>query len=95
MPDEDDLRKLEDTELKFVPVTLMQLVRAVAQVESCEKCNSESEIPFDSILRRLIRAQDDAEYILPAPGRCPNCRADIHEKTLVQPKPEAESTQPG
>jgi hypothetical protein len=47
MPDEDDLRVLEDTELKFVPVSIHQLARAVTQVESCEKCNPDAEIPFD------------------------------------------------
>jgi hypothetical protein len=51
MPDEDDLHDLEDLELKFVPVSIQQLARAVTQVESCEKCKSEAEIPFDWILR--------------------------------------------
>ena len=85
MPDEDDLRDLEDLELKFVPVSLQQLARAVTQVESCETCNSEAEIPFDWILRTLADAKEYVDYILPAPGLCPRCRAEIHEKTLVQP----------
>jgi len=85
MSDEDDLRDLEDTELKLVPVSLQQLARAVTQVESCEKCNSEAEIPFDWILRAFADAKDYVDYILPAPGLCPRCRAEIHEKTLVQP----------
>jgi hypothetical protein len=84
MADEDDIRDLENPELKFVPVTIMQLARAVTQVESCEKCNSEAQIPFHWILRTLTNAQDYVDYILPAPGLCPKCRAEIHEKTLVQ-----------
>jgi hypothetical protein len=43
MPDEDDLRDLEDTEVKFVPVSIQQLARAVTQVESCGKCGPEGE----------------------------------------------------
>jgi hypothetical protein len=82
MPEEDDLH---DPELKFVPVTIMQLARAVSQVESCEKCNPDAKIPFDWVLRAFSNALDYVDYILPAPGVCPKCRAEIHEKTLVQP----------
>ena len=82
MPDDDDIH---DPDLKFVPVTIMQLARAVAQVESCEKCNPDAEIPFDWVVRAFVNSQDYVDCILPAPGLCPKCRADIHEKTLVQP----------
>ena len=91
MPDDDDLRDLADTELKFVPVSIQQLARAVTQMESCEKCNPDAEIPFDWILRAMADAKDYVDYILPAPGLCPKCRAEIHEKTLVQPIGEAEA----
>jgi hypothetical protein len=85
MPDEDDLCDFNDTELKFVPVSIQQLARAVTQVESSENCNPEAEIPFDWILRAFADARGYVDYILPAPGLCPKCRAEIHEKTLVQP----------
>jgi hypothetical protein len=55
------------------------------QVDSCEECNPDAEIPFDWILRAFADAKDYVDYILPAPGLCPKCRAEIHEKTLVQP----------
>lgn len=92
MPDEDDLRDLNDPELKVVPVTIMQLASAVTQVESCEKRNPEAEIPFHWILRALDDAKDYVEYILPAPGLCPNCRAEIHENTLVEPIGEVDAS---
>jgi hypothetical protein len=85
MSDGDDLRDLDDTELKFVPVSIQQLARAVTQVESCEKCNPEAEIPFDWVIRAIADAKEYVDYILPAPGICPKCRAEIHEKTLVKP----------
>jgi len=85
MPDEDDHRDLEDSELNFVPVSIQQLARAVTQVMSCEKCNPEAEIPFDWVLRAFADAKDYVDYILPAPGLCPKCKSDTHEKTLVQP----------
>jgi hypothetical protein len=85
MSDEDDFRDLQDTEMKYVPVSIQQLARAVTQVDSCEKCNPEAEIPFDWVLRAIADAKDYFDYILPAPGLCPKCRAEIYEKTLVQP----------
>jgi len=57
MPAEDDFRDLENPELQFVPVSIQQLARAVTQVESCEKCNPEVEIPFDWVLRESAKAQ--------------------------------------
>jgi len=77
---DDDLRDLEDSELRFVPVSIQQLARAVTQVESCEKCYPEAEIPFDWILRAFVDANDYVDYILPAPGICPKCRSEIQEK---------------
>jgi len=58
MPDEDDLRDMDDTELKFVPVSIQQLARAGTQVKSCEKCNREADIPFDWVLRAFADAKD-------------------------------------
>ena len=43
MSDKEDLRDLENAELRFVPVSIQQLARAVTQVESCEKCNPDAE----------------------------------------------------
>src|SRR5262245_43893997 len=54
---------------------------------SCEYCNSEgAEIPFDSILDWVTSADPSVtDYILECPGKCPNCRSEILEKTLVEP----------
>jgi hypothetical protein len=49
---------INDTELKYVPVSIQQLARAVAQLESCEKCNPEAEIPFDWVLRAFADAKE-------------------------------------
>jgi len=81
----DDLRDLQDPDLQFVPLTIVQLARAMTQVDSCEKCNPEAEIPFAWVLFLYSNVKNYAEYILPAPGRCPRCQSDIHEKTRVMP----------
>jgi hypothetical protein len=56
-------------------------------IESCEHCNEEgAEIPFDNILDRVTESDPTVtDYILEAPAKCPNCRREILEKTLVEP----------
>jgi hypothetical protein len=56
-------------------------------IESCEHCNPEgAEIPFDNILDRVTGSDPSVtDYILEAPAKCPNCKRDILEKTLVEP----------
>ena len=56
-------------------------------IESCGHCNPEgAEIPFDNILDRVTRSDPSVtDYILEHPAKCPNCRREILEKTLVQP----------
>jgi len=85
MPDDDDLRDLEDPELLLVPVTTDQLKLAQEDIEGCEACDPEAEIPFDWVIRDHVTNQGYVDYILPAPAKRPKCKAAIHEKTLVMP----------
>ena len=56
-------------------------------IESCDHCNEEgAEIPFDDILDRVTGSDPSVtDYILEAPAKCPNCRREIFEKTLIEP----------
>jgi hypothetical protein len=46
-----------------------------------------NEIPFDNILDRVTGSDPSVtDYILEAPAKCPNCRREILEKTLIEPK---------
>jgi len=61
--------------------------KAERLIEFCEGCNpTGAEIPFDHILDR-VTGFDPAvtDYILEAPAKCPNCRREILEKTLIEP----------
>jgi hypothetical protein len=60
--------------------------RASSLIESCEHCNPETEIPFDYILD-CVTGSDPAvtDYILEEPARCPACRRQVFEKTLIGP----------
>src|SRR5438105_3453505 len=64
------------------------LRQAEQLIESCEHCNSQhAEIPFDWILDRVTGSKGSVtDYILEEPAKCPNCRKEILEKTLVEPQ---------
>jgi hypothetical protein len=70
-------------------VTVMKAIfrKAGRLIESCEHCNPEgSEISFDNILDRVTESDPSVtNYILETPAKCPNCRRDIFEKTLIEP----------
>jgi hypothetical protein len=55
-------------------------------IESCEECNPDgAEIPFDWILDRLTSSDPKVkDHVLETTAKCPNCRRDIGEKTLVE-----------
>jgi hypothetical protein len=71
----------------IVLVASETLLRAERLIESCERCNpDDAEIPFDWILDRVTGSDSSAtDYILERPAKCPFCRRDITEKTLVGP----------
>jgi hypothetical protein len=44
-----------------------------------------AEIPFDAVLDHVTRCDNRVtDYILEQPAKCPNCRRDVLEKTLVE-----------
>jgi hypothetical protein len=60
--------------------------RAEKLIESCEYCNPDAEIPFDWILD-YVTGTDSAvsNYILEQPVKCPKCRREVLERTLIGP----------
>jgi hypothetical protein len=71
-----------------VLVDASRLRRAERLIQSCEHCHREdAEIPFDHILDRITGSDPRfADYFFGNAGRCPNCRREIFEKTLVEPR---------
>jgi MscS family membrane protein len=60
--------------------------KAEKLIESFEQCKAEAEIPFDNILDRVTGSDPSVtNYVLKQPAKCPNCRREIFEKTLVEP----------
>jgi hypothetical protein len=56
-------------------------------IKSCEHCNpEEAEWPFNVVLDPVTGSDPSVtDYILESPARCPNCRREILEKTLIEP----------
>ena len=69
----------------IIVIASSTLYQAQQLVESCEHCNSTSaEIPFDWILDEITRSDSIVtDYIMEAAAKCPNCRRESFEKTLV------------
>jgi hypothetical protein len=63
------------------------LHKAERLIESCEACNPKhAEIPFDNVLDRVTGSDPSlTDYILKGPAKCPNCRREVLEKTLIEP----------
>ena len=61
--------------------------KAEQQIESCEHCHpTDAEIPFDWLLAEVTGKRGPYEFMLSEPARCPNCKHEITEKTLVEPR---------
>ena len=64
-------------------VTLREAERLI---ESCEHCHpDDADIPFDWILDHVTGSDPSVtDYVLEQSAKCPNCRREILEKTLVE-----------
>ena len=71
----------------IVLVTAATVRKAEPLIESCEHCNPDvAEIPFDYMLDEVTGSDPSVtDYILEVPAKCPYCRRDIMEKTLIEP----------
>jgi hypothetical protein len=75
-------------EQQVVLIDAGTLRKAEKLIESCEHCNpAGAEIPFDVVLDRITGSDPSVtDYVLEQPAKCPNCRREILEKTLVEPE---------
>jgi hypothetical protein len=72
--------------IDLVPVDADVIRRAEKLIEGCEHCHEDdADIPFDWILDKVTgRSGATTDYILMEPARCPTCKQEITEKTLVE-----------
>jgi hypothetical protein len=64
------------------PATIRQAERYLG---GCEQCHpQDAEIPFDWVLADILDKPGRFDFVLSETARCPNCRKNISEKTLVE-----------
>lgn len=83
----DDFFLFNPEEQIIVLVTAALLRQAQSLIAFCERCDSENaEFLLENLLDRITGGDPmRTEYILEVPARCPNCRREVFEKTLVVP----------
>jgi hypothetical protein len=70
--------------IEFITLDTGVIRRAEALIESCEHCHpGDAQIPFDWLLAEITGKSGPYEFILPEPARCPTCKHEITEKTLI------------
>ena len=73
--------------IEFVTAEPAAIRRAESKIAGCERCrNDESDIPFNLVIADVLEKHGAFDFILSESGRCPNCRAELSEKTLVEPQ---------
>ena len=73
--------------IELVTVDSVIAKKAEQHIESCEHCHpDDAEIPFDWLLAEVTGKRGPYEFMLSEPARCPNCKHEITEKTLVEPE---------
>jgi hypothetical protein len=73
--------------IEFITVGPEVIHRVEKLTESCEHCHpGDAEIPFDWLLADVIAKHGPFEFILAEPARCPNCKHEVTEKTLTDPR---------
>jgi hypothetical protein len=73
--------------IELVTVDSATVQKAAQRIESCEYSHpADAEILFDWLLAEVTGKRGPYEFILGELARCPNCKHEITEKTLVEPK---------
>jgi hypothetical protein len=73
----------EKTNVVLVEAITVRL--AERRILSCEDCDPAAEIPFDNVLDDVTGSDPSmTDYVLETPARCPQCRREVREKTLVE-----------
>ena len=70
-------------ECELLTVSREQAELAASEVSGCEACGESAEIPFDWIIADAMNRPGMFEFVLDAPVKCPQCHAQVSEKTLV------------
>jgi hypothetical protein len=80
-------RKLARPGIELVTVEPATIRTAESKIAGCERCrNDEADIPFNFVIADVLEKHGAFDFIFSETGRCPNCIAELTEKTLVEPQ---------
>ena len=73
--------------IELVSVESATIRTAESMIAGCERCRSdESDIPFTFVIADVLEKHGAFEFMLTGTAQCPNCRAELNEKSLVEPQ---------
>ena len=71
--------------IDLITVDSKAILEAQSRFAGCERCRGdEAQLPFDWILADVLNKRGPYEFVLGEVAHCPNCKAEITEKTLVE-----------
>ena len=73
--------------IELITVRPQAIREAELRIVGCEQCRrDEAYQPFDWILADLLDKYGAFEFVLSETARCPTCKAEVSEQTLVEPQ---------
>ena len=83
----DGAEQLARPGIELITVEPSAIRRAESKIAGCERCRGdEADHPFDCILADVLGKLGAFEFMLTETAHCPNCKAELTEKTLVEPQ---------
>jgi hypothetical protein len=73
----------EDQVVKLIDDTAIH--EAEDLIVGCEVCSKDAWLPFDYVLNTVTGDDPVSDYIMRTKAKCPCCRYQIRERSLVKP----------
>lgn len=71
--------------IEVVTVDAAKIREAESKIEGCEHCHpDDAELLFDWILEKVTGRSGMVDFMMVEMARCPNCKREVTEKTLVE-----------
>lgn len=73
--------------IEVVMVDAAQIRQAEGKIEGCEHCHpDDSELALDWILQEVTGRSGMVDFLMVEAAKCPNCKQELTEKTLIEPR---------
>jgi hypothetical protein len=82
----DGAELLARPNIELVTVGPLTIREAELRIAGCERCRADEADLFDSILADVLNKHGEVDFVLTETARCPNCKTEVSEKTLVEPQ---------